>query len=47
MGDGAVVGKMGFYNSMLEFDGYRVSGQGTRSEVSAASMRRQWEERRL
>jgi hypothetical protein len=47
MGDGVVHGKIGFYDSMLEFNGYRVSGQETRSEVSAFSMRRQWEERRL
>ncbi|KAK4042618.1 hypothetical protein C8A01DRAFT_44368 [Parachaetomium inaequale] len=47
MGDGVVQGKIVFYNSMLEFNGYRVSGQETRSEVSAFSMRRQWEERRL
>jgi hypothetical protein len=45
LGDGEIVGKIGFYNRMLEFDGYRVSGSDTRSEVSAFSMRREWEER--
>ncbi len=46
MGDGVIVGKIGFYNSMLEFSGYRISGAETRSEISAASMRREWEDRR-
>ncbi|KAK4150713.1 hypothetical protein C8A00DRAFT_36693 [Chaetomidium leptoderma] len=46
MGDGVIVGKIGFYGSMLEFNGYRVSGQATRSEISAFSMRQQWEGRR-
>jgi hypothetical protein len=47
LGDGEIVGRIGFYDEMLEFDGCRVSGQQTRSEVSAAAMRRQWDERRL
>ncbi|KAK4239923.1 hypothetical protein C8A03DRAFT_31938 [Achaetomium macrosporum] len=47
LGNGKIRGKIGFYNSMLEFEGYRISGQETRSEISAVSMRRQWEERRL
>ncbi|EAQ84641.1 hypothetical protein CHGG_08655 [Chaetomium globosum CBS 148.51] len=45
LGNGEVVGQIGFYNTMLEFDGYRVSGSDTRSEVSAFSMRREWDER--
>ncbi|KAK3295017.1 uncharacterized protein B0H64DRAFT_402382 [Chaetomium fimeti] len=47
LGNGEVVGGIGFYNTMLEFDGFRVSGQDTRSEVSAFSMRWQWSERQL
>ncbi|KAK3305346.1 uncharacterized protein B0T15DRAFT_484979 [Chaetomium strumarium] len=47
LGNGEIRGKIGFYDSILEFQGYRISGQETRSEISAASMRRQWEERRL
>ncbi|KAH6842537.1 hypothetical protein B0I37DRAFT_198764 [Chaetomium sp. MPI-CAGE-AT-0009] len=47
LGNGEVTGVIGFYNTMLEFDGYRVSGQDTRSEVSAFTMRRQWNERQL
>lgn len=45
LGDGEIAGKIAFYNDLIEFNGYRVSGQETRSEVSAASMRRQWEQR--
>jgi hypothetical protein len=44
LGDGVVVGKIWFYKTMLEFNGYRVSGQGTRSEIDAFAMRREWEE---
>lgn len=47
LGDGRIAGEIGFHGWMLEFEGCRVSGQGTRSEISVASMRRQWEERRL
>lgn len=48
LGDGVVVGRIGFYDGeMLEFRGCRVGGQGTRSEVGVFEMRRQWDERRL
>ncbi|KAK4126708.1 hypothetical protein N657DRAFT_564689 [Parathielavia appendiculata] len=47
LGDGVVVGRIGFYGGMLEFSGYRVSGQATRSEIGVFEMRREWEERRL
>jgi hypothetical protein len=45
LGNGEIAGKIGFYNTMLEFDGCRVSGSDTRSEVSAFSMRREWDQR--
>lgn len=45
LGNGEIAGKIGFYKSMLEFEGYRVSGQETRSEISAFAMRRQWDQR--
>ncbi|AEO64552.1 3e67e048-1967-40d9-b43f-f8ed2fc0b76b [Thermothielavioides terrestris] len=47
LGDGKVVGRLGFYRSMLEFEGFRASGQQTRSEISPPSMRREWEQRWL
>ena len=46
LGDGVVVGSIGFYGEMLDFNGHRVGGQGTRSEVGVAEMRREWEDRR-
>lgn len=47
LGNGEIVGEIGFYNTMLEFEGFRVSGSDTRSEISAFSMRREWDERSL
>ena len=46
LGGGVLVGGFVFYGEMLEFEGKRVSGQETRSEVSAGDMRREWESRR-
>lgn len=45
LGDGDVVGRIGFYRSVLEFERSRVSGQQTRSDLSASYMRREWERR--
>jgi hypothetical protein len=45
VGDGVVVGRIGVYGEMLEFNGHRAGGQGTRSEVDVAEMRREWEDR--
>lgn len=45
LGNGQIQGQLAFYGDMLDFDGERVSGQGTRSEISAVSMRQQWEQR--
>ncbi len=45
MGGGVVVGELCFYGRMLEFEGCRVSGQETRSEVSVGDVRRRWESR--
>lgn len=45
VGDGNVEGVMNWNGDMLEFSGRRVSGQGTRSEISAVSMRQQWQQR--
>jgi hypothetical protein len=47
LGDGVVAGKIGFYETMLEFNGRRVSGQSTRSEIDAYAMRREWDDRLL
>ncbi|KAL2260953.1 hypothetical protein VTK26DRAFT_4907 [Humicola hyalothermophila] len=44
LGDGEISGRISLYNDMIAFDGYRISGQETRSEISPASMRRQWEQ---
>ncbi|KAH6613768.1 hypothetical protein B0J18DRAFT_473551 [Chaetomium sp. MPI-SDFR-AT-0129] len=43
-GDGEIDGEFRFYGTTLQFTGRRASGQGTRSEVSSASMKRQWVE---
>ncbi len=45
LGNGVIVGELCFYGRMLEFEGCRVSGQETRSEVSVAEVRSQWETR--
>ncbi|KAK4229335.1 hypothetical protein QBC38DRAFT_472624 [Podospora fimiseda] len=42
LGDGKIEGAIGFYGSMLEFEGARVPNQGTRSELSAFEMRNRW-----
>jgi hypothetical protein len=45
MGNGEILGRIGFYNTTLDFDGYRISGDDTRSEISTATMRRDWDRR--
>ncbi|GAB1316259.1 hypothetical protein MFIFM68171_06469 [Madurella fahalii] len=45
LGGGEISGEVEVDDMLLEFDGCRVSGQGTRSEISALSMRRQWQNR--
>ncbi|KAK3995770.1 hypothetical protein QBC44DRAFT_356114 [Cladorrhinum sp. PSN332] len=42
LGDGRIQGEIGFYGTMLEFEGTRVPGQGMRSEISGAQMREIW-----
>lgn len=44
LGDGEIDGEIICVGGTLKFLGRRVSGQGTRSEVSSVSMRRQWDE---
>lgn len=43
-GDGRIEGMIGDGQGLLKFDGERLSGQETRSEISAWNMRRQWVE---
>jgi hypothetical protein len=44
VGDGRIEGMIGSGEGLLRFDGERLSGQETRSEISAWNMRRQWQE---
>ncbi|KAL2016388.1 hypothetical protein VTK56DRAFT_3810 [Thermocarpiscus australiensis] len=46
LGDGKIVGKIYFCFMFLNFEGERISGPGARSEISAFSMREQWEQLR-
>ncbi|KAK3331911.1 hypothetical protein B0T19DRAFT_88796 [Cercophora scortea] len=43
LGDGRIEGEIGFYRGMITFEGHRVGGQGTRSEISARQMRDDWD----
>lgn len=47
LGDGEISGEVVVHHMALEFEGHRVGGQGTRSEISPQSMRRQWEANRV
>ncbi|KAK0708381.1 hypothetical protein B0H67DRAFT_648451 [Lasiosphaeris hirsuta] len=44
LGDGDVEGRIDLFGESYQFDGHRISGQPMRSEISAASMRTQWNE---
>lgn len=44
LGDGRIEGMLGSGEGLLKFDGEQLSGQETRSEISAWNMRRQWVE---
>ncbi|KAL1835778.1 hypothetical protein VTJ49DRAFT_6089 [Mycothermus thermophilus] len=44
LGDGEIAGELRMFHEMIEFEGYRVAGQGTRSEMSVAEMKRKWDE---
>lgn len=44
LGDGRIEDMIGSGDGLLRFDGERVSGQETRSEISAWNIRRQWVE---
>ncbi|KAK1828135.1 hypothetical protein QBC39DRAFT_359930 [Podospora conica] len=44
LGDGRIEGMIGDGEGLVRFDGERLSGQETRSEISAWNMRRQWVE---
>ncbi|KAK4158646.1 hypothetical protein QBC43DRAFT_223836 [Cladorrhinum sp. PSN259] len=43
LGGGRVRGEIGYWGGMLKFGGTRLSGQGTRSELSAFEVRDRWE----
>jgi hypothetical protein len=44
LGDGLVEGEIVFFGDVLQFDARRLAGQGTRSEISVAEMRRRWDQ---
>ncbi|KAK3682110.1 hypothetical protein B0T22DRAFT_276297 [Podospora appendiculata] len=43
LGDGRIEGEIGFYHRMVTFEGHRVGGQGTRSEINTRQMRNDWD----
>ncbi|KAJ4302563.1 hypothetical protein N0V88_002713 [Collariella sp. IMI 366227] len=40
---GSIAGGFGSYKTLIKFEGQRVEWQSTRSEISAAEMKREWE----